>query len=34
LSQLFGAVSAVCLVSAVIMFVLIRPVKQLMGGVH
>ena len=34
LSQLFGAVSAVCLVSAVIMFVLIRPVKKLMGGVH
>ena len=34
LSQLFGAVSAVCLVSAVIMFLLIRPVKQLMGGVH
>ncbi|HEY6059907.1 MAG TPA: peptide MFS transporter [Gemmatimonadales bacterium] len=34
LSQLFGAVAAVCLVSAVIMFVLIRPVKQLMGGVH
>ena len=34
LSQLFGAVSAVCLVSAVIMFALIRPVKRLMGGVH
>jgi POT family proton-dependent oligopeptide transporter len=34
LSQLFGAVSAVCLVSAVIMFALIRPVKKLMGGVH
>lgn len=34
LSQLFGAVSAVCFVAAVIMFVLIRPVKRLMGGVH
>ncbi|HEY6110645.1 MAG TPA: oligopeptide:H+ symporter, partial [Gemmatimonadales bacterium] len=34
LSQLFSAVAAVCLVSAVIMFLLIRPVKQLMGGVH
>jgi POT family proton-dependent oligopeptide transporter len=33
LSQLFGAVAAVCLVAAVIMFVLIRPVKRLMGGV-
>ena len=33
LSQLFGAVSAVCLVAAVIMFLLIRPVKRLMGGV-
>jgi proton-dependent oligopeptide transporter, POT family len=33
LSQLFGAVAAVCLVAAVIMFVLIRPVKRMMGGV-
>jgi POT family proton-dependent oligopeptide transporter len=33
LSQLFGAVAAVCLVAAVIMFALIRPVKRLMGGV-
>jgi POT family proton-dependent oligopeptide transporter len=33
LSQLFGAVAAVCFVAAVIMFVLIRPVKKLMGGV-
>jgi POT family proton-dependent oligopeptide transporter len=33
LSQLFGAVAAVCLVAAVIMFVLIKPVRRLMGGV-
>jgi POT family proton-dependent oligopeptide transporter len=33
LAQLFGAVAAVCLVAAVIMFLLIRPVKRLMGGV-
>jgi POT family proton-dependent oligopeptide transporter len=33
LSQLFGAVAAVCLVAAAIMFVLIKPVKRLMGGV-
>jgi POT family proton-dependent oligopeptide transporter len=33
LSQLFGAVAVVCLVAAAIMFVLIRPVKKLMGGV-
>ena len=33
LSQLFGAVAAVCLVAAVIMFVLVRPVKGMMGGV-
>jgi hypothetical protein len=26
-------VAAVCLVAAVIMFVLVRPVKRLMGGV-
>lgn len=33
LSQLFGAVAGVCLVAAVIMFVLVRPVKRMMGGV-
>ncbi len=33
LSQLFGAVAAVCLVAAVIMFALVKPVKGLMGGV-
>ena len=33
LSRLFGAVAAVCLVAAVIMFVLVRPVKRMMGGV-
>ncbi len=33
LSQLFGAVAAVSLVAAVIMFVLIKPVRRLMGGV-
>jgi POT family proton-dependent oligopeptide transporter len=33
LSQLFGAVAAVCLVAAVIMFALVRPVKRMMGGV-
>lgn len=34
LSQLFGAVAAVCLVAAVIMFALVKPVKGLMGGVR
>ncbi len=33
LAQLFGAVAAVCLIAAAIMFVLVRPVKKLMGGV-
>ncbi len=33
LSQLFGAVAAVCLVAAVIMFALVKPVKGLMRGV-
>jgi POT family proton-dependent oligopeptide transporter len=33
LAQLFGAVAVVCLVAAVIMFALVRPVKKLMGGV-
>ena len=33
LSRLFGAVAAVCLVAAVIMFALVRPVKSMMGGV-
>jgi POT family proton-dependent oligopeptide transporter len=34
LSRLFSAVAGVSLVAALIMFVLIRPVKQLMGGVN
>jgi len=33
LSQLFGAVALVCLVAAVIMFALVKPVKRMMGGV-
>jgi POT family proton-dependent oligopeptide transporter len=33
LSQLFGAVAAVCLVAAVIMIALVKPVKRMMGGV-
>ena len=33
LSQLFGAVAAVCLVAAVIMFALVKPVKRMTGGV-
>jgi POT family proton-dependent oligopeptide transporter len=33
LDVLFGAVAAVCLAAAAIMFVLIRPVRRLMGGV-
>ena len=33
LSQLFGAVAGVSLVAALIMFVLIKPVRRLMGGV-
>ena len=33
LDVLFGAVAAVCLVAAVFMFALIRPVRRMMGGV-
>jgi proton-dependent oligopeptide transporter, POT family len=34
LPTLFGATAAVCLAAAVVMFVLIRPVERLMGGVR
>jgi POT family proton-dependent oligopeptide transporter len=34
LSQLFGSIAAVCLGAAAIQFVLIKPVRRLMGGVH
>ena len=34
LPTLFGATAAVCLAAAVIMFVLIKPVQNLMGGVR
>ena len=34
LSRLFGAVAAVSLGAALIMFLLLRPVKRLMGGVN
>ena len=34
LSQLFGALAAVCLGAAAILFLMIQPVKRLMGGVH
>ena len=34
LPSLFGAVAAVCLAAALVMFLLIRPVRNLMGGVH
>jgi proton-dependent oligopeptide transporter, POT family len=33
LAQLFGAVAGVALVAALIMFILVRPMKRLMGGV-
>jgi POT family proton-dependent oligopeptide transporter len=34
LATLFGAVAAVCLIAAAIMAFLIKPVRNLMGGVH
>jgi POT family proton-dependent oligopeptide transporter len=34
MGTLFGTVAAVCLGASLIAFILIRPVKQLMGGVH
>ena len=34
MSTLFGTVAAVCLGASVIAFIMIRPVKKLMGGVH
>jgi proton-dependent oligopeptide transporter, POT family len=34
LPVLFGTIAAVCLGTAVIAALLIRPVKSLMGGVH
>jgi proton-dependent oligopeptide transporter, POT family len=33
LTTLFGTVAAVCLAAAVVVTVLIKPVRQLMGGV-
>jgi hypothetical protein len=33
LPQLFGVVAAVCLSASLVAFVMIRPVKGLMGGV-
>ena len=34
LSTLFGTVATVCLGASLIAFILVRPVKKLMGGVH
>lgn len=34
LPQLFGVIAAVCLGASVVAFVIIRPVRGLMGGVH
>ncbi len=34
LAMLFGATAAICLVAAAIMFLLLKPVKGLMGGVN
>ena len=34
LPQLFGVVAAVCLGSSFIAFLIIKPVRRLMGGVH
>jgi POT family proton-dependent oligopeptide transporter len=34
MSTLFGTVAAVCIGASVLAFILIRPVKKLMGGVH
>src|SRR5437867_839699 len=34
LPTLFGAVAGVCLAAALVMFLLIKPVRNLMGGVH
>ena len=32
--QLFGVIAAVCLAASVIAFLIIKPVRGLMGGVH
>jgi len=34
LDSLFGWVAGVCLVSAAVLFVLVKPIRKLMGGVH
>ncbi len=34
LTQIFGTIAAVCLGASVLAFLLIRPVRKLMGGVH
>jgi POT family proton-dependent oligopeptide transporter len=34
LAQLFGTIAIVCLGAAAVLFLLIRPVRRLMGGVH
>ena len=34
LTQIFGTIAAVCLGASVIAFLIIRPVRRLMGGIH
>jgi len=34
LHELFGVIAAICLAASLLLFLLIRPVKKLMGGVH
>jgi len=34
LASLFGATAAAMLTAALVMFLLIKPVRNLMGGVH
>jgi len=34
LTRLFGALAAVTLVAALVLFLLLQPVRRLMGGVH
>ncbi|HTK81090.1 MAG TPA: peptide MFS transporter [Bacteroidota bacterium] len=34
LSQLFGEVSVILLVTAAVMFIFVKPIRKLMGGVH
>jgi hypothetical protein len=34
LPKLFGAVALTAMIACVVMFILVKPIRKLMGGVH